>query len=485
MSTASARRGAARGNPNQYLRQIRATWYVSIKVPRPLQKAVGNTHIRQSLHTKDINHANHIKHAVVAIIKARLTQLQQEAASAATQHTGTTTGLTFADAAKWREELSRLATVGDDDMAEVIRQHAAEKAEQIEALYGFPKAKKWHTAATRTTPSLSELLTKWHAASDYRESTKAGHRKALAGVLANIKDNDATPQDINRKVALSYIDEELTQQGLAHATIRDRLASLTAFWGWLESRAVVPQGHNPWTGHKISKTAHKGRGKTKRAFTKDEIIALLKGTEQARKWPTWSYLPDLIILGLYSACRIEELCSLKASDIEIHDATGATGACKQAGNAVILNIAKSKTQAGIRPVALTHPAALAVIHRRLKGASLFTGATQAVHIFHELKPGGLDKKHSFSAVKAFGRYRRECGVPDGTDFHSFRRLAITALEQQNVRQVLISRFAGHKVGTLAADTYSSGGSKAQSVETSRHLVYGGGVDEAARALAQC
>ena len=60
----------------------------------------------------------------------------------------------------------------------------------------------------------------------------------------------------------------------------------------------------------------------------------------------------------------------------------------------ILNVTDSKTKAGIRYVAITHPAPMAVIRRRLEAIS---GKAQ---LFDELTVGGLDMKLSSSAVKA-------------------------------------------------------------------------------------
>jgi len=37
---------------------------------------------------------------------------------------------------------------------------------------------------------------------------------------------------------------------------------------------------------------------------------------------------------------------------------------------------------------------------------------------------------SWTASKAFTRYRRECGVLDGTDFHSLRRTFFTLMEEK-------------------------------------------------------
>ena len=47
---------------------------------------------------------------------------------------------------------------------------------------------------------------KWMSASDYRESTKHGHRKALDEVLAFVDNELALPKDVTRETALAYVD---------------------------------------------------------------------------------------------------------------------------------------------------------------------------------------------------------------------------------------------------------------------------------------
>jgi hypothetical protein len=73
-------------------------------------------------------------------------------------------------------------------------------------------------------------------------------------------------------------------------------------------------------------------------------------------------------------------------------------------------------------------------------------------------------------------------VADGTDFHSYRRNVITILENAGVGQVPISRYVGHKVGTLAGDTYSAGGGRENSLETSRKIRFSTKVESASALL---
>ncbi len=441
------------GNPDQYLQKVGGTYYARVRVPRTLEKYAGQTHIRRSLQTGDRSEANRKKHSIVASIKDELARMRKAPNPADVR------GITFADAKQWRDNLLKLEASGDHEQLHTLGLVATDVAEEVERLYGHDKAVKWYRAATTTADNLKELMDRWMDSSDYKESTKAGHRKALAEVLAFLDNESALPSDITRKVALSYIDTDLTQRGLAHATIRDRLVSLGGFWSYLASRGAVPEGVNPWSGHRISKKQHASSRPTKRAFTEAELLALFKGTEEAKAWPTYGYLPDLMVLGLFTGARVEELCARKVTDIEMGR-----------GKAVI-TVQDAKTKAGIRLVGVTHPVPLAVLKRRTKD--------KGAMLFPELKAGGYDDKLSASASKAFGRYRRACGVPDGTDFHSFRRNVVTVLEAAGVGQVAIARFVGHKVGTLAGDTYSQGGSREGAIETSRSVRYGKKVEAAA------
>lgn len=61
-------------------------------------------------------------------------------------------------------------------------------------------------------------------------------------------------------------------------------------------------------------------------------------------------------------------------------------------------------------------------------------------------------------------------------------MVVTKLDAAGVGQVAIARFVGHKVGTLAGDTCSEDGSKANSLETSKRLRYGKKAVAAVRAV---
>jgi|EndMetStandDraft_4_1072995.scaffolds.fasta_scaffold1587031_2 hypothetical protein len=56
------------------------------------------------------------------------------------------------------------------------------------------------------------------------------------------------------------------------------------------------------------------------------------------------------------------------------------------------------------------------------------------------------------------------------------------LEDKGVGQASIARFVSQKAGTMAGDTYSAGGSKANAIVTAKKLRYGAKVEAAALLL---
>lgn len=437
------------------------TWYARVIVPRTLRRQVGQTHIRRSLQTASKAEANLKKHAIVGEIKAGFLKLRE------TKADGSSPGMSFQDARGWRDDIAALNAKGDFDQAEALELAAVEQAERVEQLYGTHAAMRWHRAATVTTENLAELMARWLDGREFRESTKMGHRKALSEVLDFIGDATAHPADLSHERALAYIDTCLLARGLAANTIRDRLGSLGSFWTWMGSRGLVKRGTNPWKGHHINRKRNLGTRPAKRkgGFSEDELLRLLKGNETVRKWPTYAYLPDLMVLGMFSGARIESLAAMQAERVT------------KVKGGYVMQMENDKTDAGTRPVGFAHPAAVAVVARRLKGRA------GPERLFPEFRPGGADEKLSASASKAFGRYRRTCGVADGADFHSFRRNVATILEGAGLLQAESARFLGHKVGTLAADTYGGPRAASWALEVSRKVQYSAAVEAAAVALA--
>lgn len=455
----------AKGSPDQYLKRIKDKWYVSITVPRTLQH-IHSTHIRQSLRTGDRVEANKRKYPVVAQIKAKLAWDKANLLS-----DGTLPQMRkHPEAVEYRDAIVEAEASGNHEVSAIIRSKVADKAQHIEDLHGEAVAQDFVDRATATGGTLNELAEKWLAESDCTTGTKDGYSRSVREFLEFNRKSDVLPAAVKLAHAIAFIDGVggLKARELDSKTIGKKLGALRLFWQWMESKMHIPEGtRNPWANHKISAKKHKGKTPEKRAFSDAEMLAILNANDRVRTWPQAKHLPDLSVLGLYSGARIEELCSMARCDVQ------------KIGSAYVMRTAKAKTRAGRRDFAFTAAAPCEILDRRM--AKNDDGGM----LFPELKRGGLDEKFSQSSSKRFTEYRRACGVTDGADFHSFRRVLITVLTKAGTLDGRIARFVGHKVNNMAGDVYYSKlPDPDTAIETARKIVYPIEIEAAALASAK-
>lgn len=264
---------------------------------------------------------------------------------------------------------------------------------------------------------------------EYSKQTAQQHRHAV-GELTTFLGGDVLPSAVTDEVASRYVREEIQKAGAAYNTKRRKLNSLFAFWKWMGQHHIVPRGLNPWGGFTLQQS-RQGVIRSKRGYTDAELIALFG------ERPEYPCLAEIMVLGLFTGARLDELCNLRSEDVT-----------KQ-GRAYLLRITKSKTAAGIRSIAVCHPLAVSAI-KALQDEHA-TGS-----LFPALRGGGYDDRLSWAVSKAFGRFRDKRGLSRETDFHSFRRIVITILENKAVHAGHVASFVGHEGGTLARDVYSDG-----------------------------
>jgi hypothetical protein len=323
----------ARSSHLRYLQKIGHSYYVRVKVPARLQPIVGNTHIRKALHTKDLDEANRRKWGYVEAIKAYLNRLQrldplnlkaQEYREAIRKAT---------DKENY-EEVNVLSVVATDE-AEELYNKLKEKVGKGAAL---ERAKEWCELATTTEHTLDELIDEWLSATcDYSEQTKRQHRsvyKEFRGFIGG----DTLPAKVSEEIALTYVEEVIKKSDQAYNTQRRKITALSTFWGWMSSKKYVPRNVNPWKGFKLSKRKTVKQIEDKRPYTAEELVKLFSGR------PQYKGLTDVMVLGLYTGARIDEICSLRQCDIRSN------------GDGIyFISIRKAKTEAGIRTIAVAHP----------------------------------------------------------------------------------------------------------------------------------
>jgi len=173
-------------------------------------------------------------------------------------------------------------------------------------------------------------------------------------------------------------------------------------------------------------------------FSNKDLTALFHSKEYTedtfdRPWKFW-----LPLLGLYTGCRLEELCQLNIKDI------------KQVSDIWVLDIKeeaqsdkKTKTESSNRFVPL-HPITIDDLNflryvKQLKDK----GETR---LFPELKKHS--GRYGHYPTRWFGTYKKNCGIvapPNKKVFHSFRHNVQDSLKQQIISESLVDELVGHVI----------------------------------------
>ena len=159
---------------------------------------------------------------------------------------------------------------------------------------------------------------------------------------------------------------------------------------------------------------------------------------------------DLIMLGLYTGARIEELCQLRVEDVVVEDKCRA------------LRITKSKTQAGTRLVPI-HPSISDLVDK------LVTTSRDDFLIFSKSKNQYDERSTGLS--RRFGRLKSSLGYGPALVFHSLRKTVTTKLEQAGVPEGVAADIVGHEKQTITYGLYSGGTSMAQKMEAITKISY--------------
>ena len=306
----------------RYLQQLGQSWYVRIKVPATLYDRVGSTHIRRALHTRDLDEANRRKWSAIVQVRAYFDSL----------HSGATAPLSF------HVQSETLGT-----KVPVLLQ---------------PQPTAY--LDLRPATGLDALAEEWAITSTVK--TVQFQRRQAYKELRDYLQCDHSPTSFSGTLAATYVDERLLKSPDSQSTRRRKLSALAAFWEWMASRRYTPKGMNPWKGFRLKNDESKRTKPKKRPYTSKELVTLFSGD------PTYPALREVMVLGLYTGARIDEICSLSRSSVRF-----------ERGIAYV-QIIKSKTNSGARTLAVAHPIPLGLLKTR-HGRK----ATATAQLFDELR----------------------------------------------------------------------------------------------------
>lgn len=287
-------------------------------------------------------------------------------------------------------------------------------------------------APAQTFPKLSVIRDQY--AAQYKDrrsfSTLAKSARSVEVFLSSLGRVDIQITEIRRSQVAAFV---IKQENKAPQTVQNWLTCLGSLYEYARRSYDDIAPDNPFHGHNIEARA---TIESYQPFTPEQMQKLLDAAEPE--------IRNIIIMGLFSGCRLDELASLKKSEIQTVEGVRC------------FYISKSKTKAGIRHVPI-HSCLSAIVDEYLNhsyGEYLFPQANKI-----NRKDG---KKGPFYS-QAFTRLRRRV-LPTATDrqcFHSLRGMFITALDRAGVPEQRIGAITGHteqKAKTEAFRTYSQGAS---------------------------
>jgi integrase len=373
------------------LYQVGQTWWVRRDVPPPLRAIIGQTSLKQSLRTTDLNKALELYYPVMGEFERRI-QAARRSLSAA----GPFSGLTI--------ELS----------PEVQR--------------FLPKPPE------PTGPNLSTVFAEWVAARNPTQNTIDETRRNMNAFVSLNRDRVMSTYTIEHARAWRDL---IAKADSAHGTKIKRFAAVTNLFKFAWKRSHIDA--NPFERISLE------RPKNARAAKRPEW-----SLAELRKWfdsPifTAGYRPKygeaafwIVPLGLFHGARLGELCQMDRADVVQRDGIWC------------MMIRPSDEDQDAMSVKTDESQRTVPIHRRLIDAGFldYVGTLDGQKLFPKVRP---DSRGRWSGRVSdwFGEYRRKLGLADRwTDFHAFRHTWKGAAKGVRLPEDLHDAITGHENGSV-------------------------------------
>jgi integrase len=392
-----------------HLERRRQLWYAILTIPADLRDHFGKLRFVQSTGTPDKRIAEVVAAPLVARWKAEIQQARGE------------TNPLLAEALRWKRDIQYHES--DPYQQEAIEGILEDRARQLENSKGYQAADTFFRVATGQSTLSSTFYEQWKTEITLAPKTKDQMVKDVGLFVAKLP----TLQQVSKRAVKGWMDD-LSREGKSASSQKRILSFCRNYWKYLQSHDEVPVDFDPFSGVlSFTKTQKTSTGGSWLPFSPDEVVQLWKKANEDQQ------LSDLIYLGAYTGARIEELCSLKVSDVT-KDAFKVTDA---------------KTAAGIREVPI-HSALVPLVIKLKKESEdgyLISGLT-----FNKYND------RSNAVGKRFGRLKRAAGFGDKLVFHSIRKTLTTLLENAGVSENLAADIVGHEKPRITYGLYSGGAS---------------------------
>ncbi len=404
----------------KYLKLRGNVWWYQRRIPKALlEQFGGQTTISESLGTGDIREARHKRD----ILSGKLEERRFNAPTADRRRFHELVRTMSEDKANYPESWDEHYYLEDcsyKPQSEDPNDSVPIKDEVFLHAYTTVNGRADHRSKYLIT--IKEALNSWVTkfGDSKTPDTVRKVKKSVDGFLKYLYLYDIQLEDITKR----QVNDHIEQQQAKHAktTVQGQISRLRSIWNYAESLGEVsspsPFEKNIYVaGDTVNK---------KQPFTIEEMTWIKANV--ATSEPTKRLL---VKLGVFTGCRISELCNVKAKDVLTE------------GDITALYIEKGKTNAATRVIPLT--------------AELGTQVKELAESKQEDELL-LGFSNSSEMSRWFSRIKTENISTDSTKcFHSFRVMFSTAMQQSGVDELKAAAILGHKRGnTMTYGYYSRG-----------------------------
>lgn len=319
----------------------------------------------------------------------------------------------------------------DQFQRETLELVLSDIAEDMEAKQGFKAAKEFYDIGSGVKTPLAVYYGDWlKSLEGYAPKTIDSYKRDTLNFIEHFKHLES----LNKRKVKTWI-ATLLSEGTSLHTLKNRIfCACKHFYNYLDGLGIIdPDSADPF--YKVlpkeskAKTVVLSKGGWI-PFSPEEVAKIFKAIPKDD-----AQLQLLTSIGMYTGMRIEEICSLKTSQV------------KTVEKILCLSVEDSKTLAGLRliPVHSKLEKLIRAAKSSSKDGYLIDGLT-------ENKYG--DRSNAIG--KRFGRLKKELGFGSKQVFHSIRKCVITQLERAKVPEGAVADLVGHEKPTITYGLYSGG-----------------------------
>lgn len=394
-----------------------------IEVPKDLRKQYQKRRLIRSLKTESLTDAERLKLPVISEWKEEFEALRH--------------GDTYSmerQAAFYREAIPQADTEDRETLETVLDDELWAMHEKD------PKKAETYSLLVRgKTTQMSAHLDSWLSTCNNTEKTLNMKR---TDALRFIKEFPYSHQ-VTKRTVQRWADQLLAEP-LKPTTVNRILSACRGYWDYLDRSGLIDRDDAPFTNTLRKSNSKNGseRGKRRLPFTSEQVVALLHAAEKEGD----RSLRDLLILAMWTGCRIEELCSLKKDAIH--------------SDHFVIN--EAKTEAGQRTVP---------VHSKLQPELTRMIADSGDEYVLDGLTFNKYGNRSNAIGKRFGRLKSKLGFGPNLVFHSIRKTVATQLENAGVPENVTADILGHEKQTITYGLYSGGTGLALMKEAIEELRY--------------